>query len=63
MELTVTEMELKIRFQFQHQFSLLYFSILSAANDTHCSFEKKIVEVFFKEGICLKISYHKVFSV
>ena len=59
MELTRIEMELKIPFQFQHQFSLAfpYFLLLMTHIDV-----LKILEVFFKEKICFKISYFRKFS-
>ena len=60
MELTGIEMELKIPFQFHHQFSLLfpYFLLLMAHTDV-----TNIADVFFKERICFKISYSKKISV
>ena len=60
MELTGIEMELKISFQFHHQFSLLfpYFFLLMAHIDV-----LKIADVFFKERICFKTSYCKKISV
>ena len=60
MELTGIEMELKIPFQFHHQFSLLFpfFVLLMAHIDVI-----KIADVFFKERIYFKISYCKKISV
>ena len=60
MELTGIEMELKIPFQFHHQFFLHfpYFLLLMAHIDV-----MKIAGVFFKERICFKNSYCKKISV
>ena len=60
MELTGIEMELKIPFQFHHQFSLRFphFRLLMAHIDVI-----KIADVFFKERIYFKISYCKKISV
>ena len=60
MELTRIEMELKIPFQFHHEFSLLfpYCLLLMAHIDVI-----KIADVFLKEKIYFKISYCKKISV
>ena len=67
MELTGIEMELKIPFQFHHQFSLLFpyfFLLISNPGSVIAHIDViKIADVFFKERICFKISYCKKISV